>query len=101
MLQEWNKRWGTPASTFPHRAANVSPVKVPVDCGPAELLDMVRKGKEALSQLESVGAIDLRSIQTDEFRGLMLGCFRVVSGLCQRITQAKIALERRSHMQTC
>jgi hypothetical protein len=71
MLQEWNRRWGTGAS-FSHRAANaflgIGFIEVPADHARGEILDIIRKGREALLQLESIAIIDLRSIQADEFQ---------------------------------
>jgi hypothetical protein len=72
MLQEWNRHWGMGAS-FSHRAANaflgIGLVEVAADRARGEILDIIRKGKEALFQLESIAvSIDLCSIQDNEFR---------------------------------
>jgi hypothetical protein len=104
VLQEWNKRWGTGAN-FMHRAANgflgIGLVKVPADRARGELLDMVRKGREALLQLKSIAFIDLRSIQIDEFRDFWIDTIRVIEGLNERVAQADLALRLHYDMQTC
>jgi hypothetical protein len=98
MLQEWNRRWGTGAS-FSHRAANaflgIGLVEVSADRARGEVLDIIRKGREALLQLESIAFIDLRSIQADEFRSLWIESIRVIEGLNERVTRADAALEPR------
>ena len=45
----------------------ISLVEVPVDCTCGEMLDIIRKGREAILQLESIIFIDLLSIKADEF----------------------------------
>ena len=45
----------------------ISLVEVPVDCTRGEMLDIIRKGREAILQLESIIFIDLLSIKADEF----------------------------------
>ena len=102
-LWEWNRRWGTGAN-FTHRAANaffgIGPVKVPADLAREEIKDMIRKGREALLQLESIALIDLRSIQADEFRGFWIETIRIIEGLHERVAQADVVLQLRLDMQT-
>lgn len=103
-LQEWNGRWGT-GGNFLHRAANallgIGLVKVPADRARGELLDMVRKGREVLLQLESIAFVDLHSIQVDEFQDFWIKTIRVVEGLYERVAQADAVLQLRLDMQTC
>jgi hypothetical protein len=102
-LQEWNRRWGTGAN-FSHRAANaflgIGLVKVPADRARGEILDMIRKGREALLQLESIALIDLRSIQVDKFPGFWIETIRVVEGLHERVARADAVLQLLD-MQAC
>jgi hypothetical protein len=58
-----------------------------------EILDMVRRGRQALLRVEAIPTIDLRSIKAEEFRGLWLDTIRVVVGLNERIAQADAALQ--------
>lgn len=98
MLEEWNRRWGTGAS-FSHRVANaflgIGLVEVSADRARGEMLDMIRKGRKAISQLESIAFIDLRLIQADEFRNFWIETIRVIEGLNERVTRAGAALEPR------
>lgn len=98
-LQEWNRRWGTGAA-FVHRAANaflgIGLAKLPEDPTHEEVLDMVRKGRQALLQLESIAFIDLRSTQVDDFPGFWIETMRVVQGLNERVAQADAVLQLRS-----
>lgn len=61
-------------------------VEVPADRTRGEILDIVRKGREALLELESIAFIDLRSIQPDEFQSLWKETFRVVHQINERVT---------------
>jgi hypothetical protein len=97
LLQEWIKRWGTGAG-FSHRAANLylgtGLVKAPADRAIArgELQEMVRKGMDALLLLDYAAFIDLRSIQIDEYRHLLIQTLRLIEELTERLTRAEIAL---------
>lgn len=64
-----------------------------------EILDMVRKGRQELLQLESIASIDFRSIQVDDFPDLWIDAMRVIGGLSERIAQADVVLELRSEVQ--
>jgi hypothetical protein len=83
-LREWDRRWGT-GTIFSHRAADafvsIGLVEVRSDRAREETVDMIQKLKEALSQLESVAFIDLRSIQLDEYQSFWIECIRVIQGL--------------------
>jgi hypothetical protein len=96
MLQEWNIRWGTGAS-FSYRATNaflgIGPLEIPADRTRGEILDLIRKGRRALLQLESIAFIDLRSIKPDEFQGFWIEAVRVIEGLNERVTRADVALQ--------
>jgi len=92
-LQEWNRRWGTSAN-FWHRA-----MQVPADRALEELTEMIRKGREALLQMESIALIDLRSIHVDEFRDFWINVVRVVEGLYERVAQAEAVLQLRLGVQ--
>jgi hypothetical protein len=95
-LQEWNRRWGSGA-IFSHQAANallgIGLVKVPPDRARREILDVIRKGRDALFQLESIAFIDLGSIQDDEFRGFWAEAIRVIFGLHERVAQAEAVFQ--------
>jgi hypothetical protein len=66
-----------------------------VDRARGEMLDIIRKGREAILQLESIAFIDLRSIQADEFRSFWTETIRVIEGLNEQVTRAGAALEPR------
>jgi hypothetical protein len=92
MLQEWNRQWGMGAS-FSHRAANaflgIGLVEVAADRARGEILDIIRKGREALFQLESIAC----SIRDDEYRSFWLETIRVIEGLNEQVTRADAALQ--------
>jgi hypothetical protein len=73
--KEWNERWGSSA-TFSRRPADaffgIDLVGVPADRARGEILDIIRKGRKVLLQLESIAFIDLCSIQADEFQSLLI-----------------------------
>jgi hypothetical protein len=75
-------------------------VEVPADRARGEILDIIRKGREALLQLESIAFIDLSSIQADKFQSFWIETIRVIEGLKERVTRADAALEPRSCL-TC
>lgn len=87
-----------------HRASDailgIGLVKVPADRAREEILDTVRKGREALLQLKSIAFIDLRSIKVDEFQGFWIETIRVFEGLHERVAQADVVLRLRSDTQT-
>ena len=98
-LQEWTRRWGTSVS-FLHRFAHgLAELPVDHDGTHEEILDMVRKGRQELLQLESIASIDFRSIQVDDFPDLWIDAMRVIGGLSERIAQADVVLELRSEVQ--
>jgi hypothetical protein len=80
-LQEWNRRWGSSASIL-HRASDaiLGFGLAKPDRAREEILNMTRKGREVLSQLESIAFIDLRSIKVDEFPGFWIETIRVFEG---------------------
>ena len=95
MLQEWNIRWGTGA-TFSHRAANALlglRGEVPADRSREEILDIIRKGRRVLLQLESIAFTDLRSVQPDELQGFWAEAIRVVEGLIERVMRVDVVLQ--------
>ena len=73
-----------------HQAANaflsISLVEVSADRAHKEVLDIVRKGREALLQLESIAFVDLHSIQADEFQSLWIESICVIEGLNEQVT---------------
>ena len=107
-LKEWSRQWGT-GTSFSHRAAKafcgIGLVKVPEDRARGEVLDIIRKGREALLQLESITSIDLRSIQADEFRAFWIETIRVTNGLSERVAQAdavfRLCLDGYANKLTC
>jgi hypothetical protein len=102
-LQEWNKRWGTGAN-LSHRAVNsffnVGLIKVPAERARGEITDMVRRGREVLLRLESIGFIDLHSIRANEFQDFWIKAIRVIEGLHERVAQADVVLQRHLDVQT-
>ena len=95
MLQEWNRHWGMGAS-FSLRAANaflgIGLVEVTADRAHGEILDIIRKGKEVLFQLESIAAsINLCSIQDKELRSFWLETVCVIEGVNEQVTRADVA----------
>ena len=96
MLEEWNRWWGT-GDSFSHRVANVfldiGLIEVSADCACGEMLDMIRKGRKAISQLESIVFIDLHLIQADEFQNFWIETIYVIEGLNEQVTRAGAALE--------
>jgi hypothetical protein len=95
-LQEWNRRWGLGVS-FLDRAADVflgiGLVEVPADRAYGELLDIIRKGRKALSQLESIAFINSHSIKVNQFPGFWIEINHVIEGLYERIAQADAVLQ--------
>ena len=74
-------------------------MQVPADRALEELTEMIRKGREALLQMESIALIDLRSIHVDEFRDFWINVVRVVEGLYERVAQAEAVLQLRLGVQ--
>ncbi len=101
MLREWNRQWGTGAD-FSYRAANaflgIGLVEVPADRARGEIPDIIKKGREALLQLESIAFIDFGSIQVDDFPGFWIETMHVIEGLKEQVTRADAALEPRSSL---
>jgi hypothetical protein len=56
-------------------------VKVPADRAHRELLDIIQKGRKALSQLESIAFIDSRLIKVSQFSGFWIEINHVIEGL--------------------
>ena len=81
------KHWDSFLSncSFSHRVTNaflgIGLVKVSADRACGEMLDMIRKGRKVISQLESIVFIDLHLIQADEFRNFWIETIRVIERL--------------------
>jgi hypothetical protein len=73
---------------------------MPADRAREELKDIVRMGRKALLQLESIALIDLRSIPIDEYRDLWMETMHVAAGLHERVSQVDMVLQLCSDMQT-
>ena len=54
---------------------------------------MIRKGKQALLQLESIAFVDLQSIQAADFQDFWIETIRVIEGIHERIAHANAALQ--------
>jgi hypothetical protein len=88
ILQEWSRRWGTGAS-FSHRASNAVlgiGLEVPADRAREEILDIIIKGREVISHLESI-------FVDDEIRNIWSEGIRVVEEISERVTRAGSAFE--------
>src|ERR1700722_3835217 len=96
-LQEWNKRWGAVTTTFSFRVINTvlefGLGKLPAINAHGELMAMIRKGKQALLQLESIAFVVLQSIQAADFQDFWIETIRVIEGIHERIAHANAALQ--------
>ena len=99
ILQEWNKRWGSVAN-FSFRAVNVflkfGHTTADYQYAHRELLAIVQKGREVLSQVESIAFINLQSIKVEEFPDFWIETLRVVEGLHEQMSVAKAVLRLHS-----
>jgi hypothetical protein len=102
-LQDWNKRWGT--------AANISfevidtflksgHAKMPNNCSCSDLLAVVRKGREALLQLNLIASMDLRSVEVGSFPSFWMDSIRVVEEINERVSLASLILQVCSQIQS-